>query len=429
MRRLLFLEPGHFHAALTLRVPHPRLADEIVVYAPEGPELRDFLALVDRFNRRSEFPTQWQPVVLTSGDPLPRLVEERRGDVVVLAGKNGGKARTIQRLHESGFHVLADKPWLVQHDDLGPIQASLGSWPLVTEIMTGRHDMAARLLKRLVDTPDVFGHFRDESPALELEGIHHLEKLVDGAPLRRPWWFFDVRIQGSGAVDIPTHQVDLTQWLLDTSGAATTAGPRLSSVRAWPTQVTDEAFRRITGQPAFPLELQPWVDDNTLSYLCNAELTYQIGGVTARVAARWDLSSPPGGGDRSRVMAHGTRADVSLEQGPHTGHRRQLAIEPRADPDGVARALHDTVAGWQGEFPDIRVQHDGPRRSLITIPAALATGHETHFALVLDEFLRTIDDHRWPAERARRTLAKYSLLAEAAAEVSARADHRSLAHD
>ena len=110
MHTLLILDPGHFHAALTLRVPQARAADEVFVYAREGAELRDFLALVERFNRRSPHPTRWRPVVTTSDDPLERLVDERRGDVVILAGKNGGKARTIRRLHESGFHVLADKP-------------------------------------------------------------------------------------------------------------------------------------------------------------------------------------------------------------------------------------------------------------------------------------------------------------------------------
>src|SRR5207237_2003303 len=113
MHSLLFLDPGHFHAALTLRVRQARAADEVFVYAHGGAELRDFLALVERFNRRASNPTRWRPVVTTADDPLGRLVDERRGDVVVLAGRNGGKARTIRRLHESGFHVLADKPWLV----------------------------------------------------------------------------------------------------------------------------------------------------------------------------------------------------------------------------------------------------------------------------------------------------------------------------
>src|SRR5213592_3186914 len=154
MHTLLFLDPGHFHAALTLRVPQARAAD--------GAELRDFLALVERFNRRSPNPTRWRPVVTTSDDPLGRLVDERRGDVVVLAGKNGGKARTVRRLHESGFHVLADKPWLVELADLEHVRKSLDGWPLTAEIMTGRHDLAAGVVKRLVDVPAIFGAFRDD---------------------------------------------------------------------------------------------------------------------------------------------------------------------------------------------------------------------------------------------------------------------------
>ena len=51
--RLLVLDPGHFHGALTLRSRHPRVADEVVVYARDGAELRDFLALLGRFNARS----------------------------------------------------------------------------------------------------------------------------------------------------------------------------------------------------------------------------------------------------------------------------------------------------------------------------------------------------------------------------------------
>src|SRR4029453_2006834 len=123
MHTLLFLDPGHFHAALTLRVQQARAANEIFVYAREGAELRDFLALVDRFNRRTPGAKGWRPVVTTSDDPLGRLIDERRGDVVVLAGKNGGKARTVRRLHDAGFHVLADKPWLRGPGDGGDTPA------------------------------------------------------------------------------------------------------------------------------------------------------------------------------------------------------------------------------------------------------------------------------------------------------------------
>src|SRR5207253_2688464 len=155
MHTLLFLDPGHFHAALTLRSPQARAADEVFVYAREGAELHDFLALVERFSRRSPNPTRWRPVVTTCDDPL----------------------------------------------------------------------------ERLVGTPALFGAFRDDGAAIVQESVHHLEKLVDGAPLRRPWWFFDVRVQGSGPVDIPTHVVDQAQWLVDGDRAALV----LLSARAWST--------------------------------------------------------------------------------------------------------------------------------------------------------------------------------------------------
>lgn len=412
MHTLLFLDPGHFHAALTLRVQQARAADEIFVYAREGAELRDFLALVDRFNRRTPDATRWRPVVTTSDDPLGRLIDERRGDVVVLAGRNGGKARTMRRLHDTGFHVLADKPWLVEPADLADIRASLDGWPLAAEIMTGRHDVAAGLVKKLVGTPALFGALREDGPAIEQESVHQLEKLVDGAPLRRPWWYFDVRVQGSGPVDITTHVVDQAQWL---AGDDETS-PTLLSARAWSTPVPAEAFRRITGEAAFPRELAPVVAGAILSYRCNSELVYTIGRLTASASTRWNLA-PPGGADSSRTVAHGTRADVRMEQSERTGYRRKVFVEPRAAAD-VTQALRDTVAGWQGQLPGIAVAPAGPDAYEVVLPAALDGGHETHFARVLDGVLRIVDEGRWPAALAQRTLGKYTLLAEAAAKTS-----------
>ena len=50
----MFLAPGHFHAALTLRERNPLLSDEIAVYTADEAEIREFLDLVERFNARPE---------------------------------------------------------------------------------------------------------------------------------------------------------------------------------------------------------------------------------------------------------------------------------------------------------------------------------------------------------------------------------------
>lgn len=411
---LTFLEPGHFHATLTLRAAHAAVSPEVFVYATAGPELDDFLALVERFNTRAERPTGWRPRVRLSADPLDQLLAERPGDVVVLAGKNGGKARQMRRLHASGLHVLADKPWLVEAADLPEIRASLAGGPIAREMMTGRRDTIGRLVKRLVDDPEVFGGFATDTakPAIEQESVHHFEKRVDGAPLRRPWWFFDSRVQGSGAVDIPTHQVDQAQWLLDADTAPGDT-PKLLTARGWSTRVPADVFTRITGGAGVPAALRGALEGDALRVFCNAELAYRLRGVTARAATRWEVSSPPGGGDTSRLVLRGRAATIRVEVSAETGFRRRVLVESRGDAAETARHLARALTG--GEWPGARIRATDAAGHEIDVPPALDVGHEAHFAEILDELLGWIDtDHR-SAALAARTLAKYTLLAEAAA--------------
>jgi hypothetical protein len=78
----------------------------------------------------------------------------------------------------------------------------------------------------------------------------------------------------------------------------------------------------------------------------------------------------------------------------------------------VRAALDALVASWQPEFPGVAVtEREGGCE--VVIPSGLDGGHEAHFSLVLDGFLRAIDDGRAPEGLAARTLAKYSLLADA----------------
>ncbi len=44
MHTLSFYDPGHFHAALTLRSENPRVATDPHLYALPGPDREDFLA-------------------------------------------------------------------------------------------------------------------------------------------------------------------------------------------------------------------------------------------------------------------------------------------------------------------------------------------------------------------------------------------------
>jgi predicted dehydrogenase len=422
MHTLAFLEPGHFHAALTLREPHPRVSDEVVVYAAAGPgdsdgggEVAELLDLLAAFNRRSQHPTRWRPVVRAGPEPLERLLKERPGDVVILAGRNDRKMALVRRLHDAGFHVLADKPWITRAGALADVRHVLGGGSHVMEMMTGRHAPAAAVAERLVSEPEVFGDFdtAGAEPPIRLASVHHLEKAVNGAPLRRPPWFFDVRVQGDGLADIPTHLVDQAQRLLR-SRAATDGAAELVAARRWSTLVPRALFARVTGVAGFPPDLRADVDGDVLAYAGNAELVFRLRGVRVHLTTRWDLTEAPGGGDAHDAVIDGTVSRIRIEQGPRTGFRRRLVVAPRRNARNVGAALERALAAWQPVYPGIAVV-GGPEGFEIEIPDAPGTGHESQFPLVLDEFLRAVDGGLGRDARAGETLAKYELLARALA--------------
>jgi predicted dehydrogenase len=424
MHTLMFLEPGHFHAALTLRERHPLVAEEVVVYVREGPEdtgggreVAEFLDLLEAFNRRPQRPTRWRAVVRADPEPLTRLLEERPGDVVILAGRNDRKMSLVRRLHDGGLHVLADKPWITSATALRDVRHVLGGGARVMEMMTGRHAATSSVAERLVREPEIFGGFDTggDGPPIRLASVHHLEKSVNGAPLRRPPWFFDVRVQGDGLADIPTHLVDQAQRLVGTPGATTDREAELLTARRWSTPVPRALFARVTGLTDFPPDLREDVDGDVLAYAGNAELSFRLRGVDVHLATRWDLTEPAGGGDAHSATVAGTGARLRLEQGPDTGFRRRLVVEPRGNRSRLGAALQRAMAAWQRDYPGLAAVAT-PEGFEIEIPAGPGTGHEGQFPLVLDEFLRTIDGGPWPDERAGDTLAKYELLARALAE-------------
>ena len=70
------------------------------------------------------------------------------------------------------------------------------------------------------------------------------------------------------------------------------------------------------------------------------------------------------------------------------------------------------MVAWQPEYPGLEIVA-GADELEVRAPAGPGSAHEAQFALVLDEFLRTIDRGPWPDTRAAETLAKYELLARA----------------
>ena len=71
-----------------------------------------------------------------------------------------------------------------------------------------------------------------------MESIHYLSKVVSGAQLRRPEWFFDVEQEGEGLQDVGTHLIDLVQWAAFPDATLKESDVAVLSSRRWATPVT-----------------------------------------------------------------------------------------------------------------------------------------------------------------------------------------------
>jgi predicted dehydrogenase len=412
---LVVVNPGHFHAALTLRKHHPLLADEVYIYAEDGPDLKDFLHLVDSFNRRKSEPTSWRLQLFRGKDYLEALLRERAGDVAIVAGKNDTKLAIMRQLHRAGLHVLGDKSWLIDSSQLDLVREITASPPLAMDIMTERYEIANRLQQALSKHEEVFGGFRSagEEPAVYLKSVHHLYKEVNGEPLVRPAWYFDYDVLGQGITDVTTHLVDLAQWMVaGEQGADYHRDIVLMAARQWPTDMPLQIFSGITGLDAFPQYARQHVSNGMLHYLCNANIKYTLRGVPVEIESIWDLAIPQGGGDTHYGILRGNRADLVVDQGPDTGFDPRLRVVPAARTTAYEKTLRAALAQLAEMCPGIGCKNDGNGYQ-ITIPVALHHGHEARFANVLDQFLRYADTGTWPRRIGEELVAKYTLLADA----------------
>jgi len=417
MHTILILNPGHFHAALVLRKSHPDLAQDVFVYAEKGPDLDRFMDLVASFNNRDNDPTDWRIHVYTGSNHLRQLVEEKKGDIVVIAGKNNAKMSAIELLNRSGFYVLADKPWLINEDARPMLNRAMQPDRMLSlDIMTERFEITTMLQKELSSEKEVFGQVRvdaDGSPSVFKESIHHLYKLVNQKPLVRPAWYFDIDVQGDGITDVTTHLVDMTHWMLFPDEPLNYAADmQLLAARRWPTLVPLDKYSKICQLDRFSDTVISDVTGAGLPYFSNGDIVYRVRGIPVHIRVIWNLEIPKGGGDTHRSLIKGTRSDLLIRQLPERGYKVELLIAPRQNPAAVKAAVQKCLEKWSDKFPGLSMRSE-EEKLLVDIPDNLRTTHEEHFCQVRDEFLDYLARGESPPETNACIVAKYTLLAEA----------------
>ena len=422
--RFITLDPGHFHAALVQKEMYPGVSPTVHVYAPLGPDLVDHLERVARFNLRADHPTAWQLEVHTGPDFLRQMLRDRPGNAVVISGRNRGKIDRIQSSLEAGLDALVDKPWILEASDLPKLERALATAEerhlVALDIMTERHEVTTELQRELVNDPDTFGTLvkgTETEPAVYMESVHYLMKVVAGAPNPRPVWFFDTAEQGEGLNDVGTHLVDLAQWTLFPDQAIDyRRDVRVLAAQRWPTTIARADFKRVT-RSDFPASFADRVKDDRLEYFCNTLVSYTLRDAHVVLDVVWDGEPPPGAGDSHFASYRGSRAKVEVRQGTAERHRPELYVVPNAAADGpgVLAAARKKVAALQDRYPGAAVAEQGPELR-ITIPDRLRLGHEEHFAQVTQAFLRYVRDRRTlPAWERPNMLAKYYVTTEGTA--------------
>ena len=421
--RLITLDPGHFHAGLVQKFMYPQVSPVVHVYAPAGSDLDEHLKRIEGFNTRADQPTRWEEKVYTGPDFLKRMLAEKAGNVVVLAGNNARKTEYIDRSVAAGFNVLADKPMAITPADFKLLQKAFrraaANKVLLYDIMTERYEITSIIQRELSRMPDLFGTMEQgtpEQPAIVMESVHHFFKEVAGKPLTRPAWFYDVRQQGESVPDVGTHLVDTVQWICFPDQALDWRKDiKVLNARHWSTKLTSEQFKRSTGLDHYPDYFKKDIGpDGALEIYANGEVAYALRGIQAKVTALWKFEAPPGAGDTLYALVQGTRCQLLIKQGAEQNYKPALYVQnssPAAAAD-FEQTLRLAINRLSATWPGLDLKPAGAGWEVI-IPDKYRVGHEQHFAQVTEKFLRYLADGTLPDWEVPNMIAKYYTSTEA----------------
>ena len=412
--KLITVDPGHFHAALVQKIMYDQVSPEVHVYAPQGPDYLQHLDRIKSYNSRPVNPTSWNEIVYTGPDFFEKMIADKPGNVVVLSGNNRKKAEYITKSINAGLNVLADKPMIIGQEDFPALEAAFKTAKekgvLLYDIMTERYEVTTILQKLLSQKTEIFGTLTTgskENPAVTKLSVHYFSKIVSGSPLLRPAWFFDVQQQGEGIVDVTTHLVDLIQGECFPEQILNPSDINMVSAKRWPTFISKEEFKGVTGFNNFPDYLQKDVKEEKLNVFANGEMVYRIKGIFAKISVEWKYQAPPGGGDTHYSVMHGTKCDLIIKQGAEEKFIPTLYIE-----NAKGTALNDFVSKLKevvGTFPydSLQVEVVNTATIKINIPEKYRVTHEEHFGQVTEKFLEFLKAGKLPEWEVPGMITKY----------------------
>ena len=417
--KFMALDPGHFHAALTLKTMYEDVDPSINVYAPEGPEVKDFLSKISTYNSRDKNPTDWEVNVSLSDNFLQDMVSKKLGNVMIVAGKNSKKIDYVLAAVKAGFNVYADKPLVINPEGFIKLEEAFKiakeNNVLIYDIMTERFEVTTGLQKAFFMSSEIFGSLingSEEEPAISKLSVHHFFKYVSGQPLVRPAWFFDINEEGEGIVDVTTHLVDLIQWEAFPNQIIDRSDIEMVSAKRWPTVLLPSEFEKVTGYSYYPPYLSKDLDGENLKVFCNGEMNYKIKGKHAKVSVVWNFKAPEGTKDTHYSIMRGTKSDLIIKQGVEENYKTTLYIKPN-EIENFENNLVTALNEIQKKFPGVASTKISDSLWKINVPEELKIGHEAHFGQVTSNFLTYLEKEELPVWEVPNMISKYYTTIEA----------------
>lgn len=406
--QMIQLDPTHSHAAAAQNDQLDCLDSTVFIYAPDTNAIEPYLRQIKVFNSRQENPTNWNEQIYFGNDYLEKMVADKKGNVVVLAGNNRLKIDYMEHSIKAGMNVFSDKPMVIDQAGFERLkncyQLANQKGLLLFDMMTERYSLINRVQLALMKDSMLFGRLTKGTkahPAIFESSVHHFYRGGKGS---RPAWYFDVLQQGEGVVDVTTHLIDLAFWktfpqqAIDYHKDIKVLDANHKAVR-----ITKSEFSAATSLPEIPLSLASYIKDSMLSIFASGDISFNVKGVYAAVNVEWRAATPKGGNDIRNAYAEGDKSIVFIEQ-EFGRSKPRLCIQKRnnVSDKNFKEQLDKSFALLQKDFPGISWSAEG-KLIQINMPAELEVKRDITFKVFTDYLLH----HSLPKWEIPNTLAKY----------------------
>lgn len=405
--KIIQLHPAHSHAAAAQSVQLSQIDTNVYVYSPDKRELDEYLQQIHSFNTRKNNPTKWNEIVYSGEDYLKKMVEDKKGNVVVIAGNNRVKIDYIEQSVNAGLNVFSDKPMVINKAGFERLKETYAVAQqkniLMFDMMTERYNLMNEIQKSFIIDTTLFGKMQygsPEHPAMMESSVHHFYR---GGKGNRPYWFFDVAQEGEGIVDVATHLIDLTFWKTFPNEIIDyTKDVKVVSAQHFPVDITETQFKTATSLPKVPESLHQYMRDTILKVFANGNITYQVKGVYAAVKVNWNFEPPKGGGDLRSAYAEGTKCTLLIKQKYGEAPKLYAKKGEKTEQKDFEDNLKQSVANLQTKYPGISLAKEAENFQIV-IPPNLKVYNDPIFKVFIG-YLVNRDMPKWEIPN---TIAKY----------------------